>query len=226
MAAELASRAQNREKKAQDFSSIMTSALNRQPGREGDSGARGGREVWGKAEDNGDGEPAEEVEKEKADFGLSGALAGDEETGNVLNGVVLKFTEPGDAKPPPTAGPKWRFYVFKGEEMVETMHLGKQSAYLIGRDKAVADIYLRHPSLSKQHAVLQYRVRTYVDPDRPFLVPKRAVLPYIMDLGSTNGTFLNGERIEGQRYYELREKDNLRFGESTREFVLLTDQSN
>ena len=115
---------------------------------------------------------------------------------------------------------------FEGEEMVETMHLGKQSAYLIGRDKAVADIYLRHPSLSKQHAVLQYRVRTYVDPDRPFLVPKRAVLPYIMDLGSTNGTFLNGERLEGQRYYELREKDNLRFGESTREFVLLTDQSN
>ena len=27
-----------------------------------------------------------------------------------------------------------------------------------------------------------------------------------MDLGSTNGTFLNGERIDSQRYYELLEK--------------------
>jgi FHA domain len=32
------------------------------------------------------------------------------------------------------------------------------------------------------------------------------VRPYIMDLGSVNGTFVNNERIEGMRYYELLEQ--------------------
>ena len=221
MEAEEASRALNREKKSRDFSSIMTSAMSR-----GGGGAIEGREVWGRPDEDDKAEDKEPpVEKEKANFGLSGALAGDEETGNVLNGVLLKFTEPADARPPAKDGPKWRIYVFKGEEMMETLHLSKQSAFLVGRDKAVADIYQRHPSLSKQHAVIQYRVRTFIDEKRPHLGPKRTVIPYIMDLGSTNGTFLNGSRIESERYYELREKDNLRFGESTRDFVMLTDRT-
>ena len=35
-----------------------------------------------------------------------------------------------------------------------------------------------------------------------------------MDLESTNKSFLNGEAIEPASYYELREKDILKFGES------------
>ena len=45
--------------------------------------------------------------------------------------------------------------------------------------------------------------------------------PYVMDLNSTNGTFLNGKRIEGARFYELLPQDVLKFGESTREYVLI-----
>lgn len=52
-----------------------------------------------------------------------------------------------------------------------------------------------------------------------------ATRPYIMDLGSTNGTWLNGERVEAAHYYELLESDMLRFGNSSREYVLLHDQS-
>ena len=33
-----------------------------------------------------------------------------------------------------------------------------------------------------------------------------AVRPYLMDLGSANGTYLNNEQIEAERYYELLER--------------------
>ena len=52
---------------------------------------------------------------------------------------------------------KWRLYVFKNDEISETLHLHRQSAYLFGRDSRVADIELKHESCSKQHAVIQYR---------------------------------------------------------------------
>ena len=35
--------------------------------------------------------------------------------------------------------------------------LGRQSCYLLGRDRAVVDIPTEHPSCSKQHAVIQFR---------------------------------------------------------------------
>jgi len=182
--------------------------------------------VWGKVDEEEGGEEGEKKPSVKADFGLSGALAGDEATGNVLNGVVLKFCEPADARvPPPKAKRKWRIYVFKGDEIAETLHMHKQSAYLIGREKKVADVYLRHPSVSLQHAVFQYRGRPVVDESKPMAPPRIEVLPYVMCLGSTNGTFLNGERIDSERYYELREKDSLRFGESSREYVVLTTET-
>lgn len=41
-----------------------------------------------------------------------------------------------------------------------------------------------------------------------------------MDLDSTNGTYLNGERIEGGRYIELLSDDIIRFGFSTRNYII------
>ena len=82
----------------------------------------------------------------------------------------------------------------------------------------MADIPTDHPSCSLQHAVLQYRLTQKAEKD---LEP--VVRPYIIDLGSTNGTFVNHERVESERYYELLEKDVLQFGNSTREYVLLRE---
>ena len=41
----------------------------------------------------------------------------------------------------------------KGDDLLDTFHISKQSAYLFGRERKVADIPVDHPSLSKQHAV-------------------------------------------------------------------------
>ncbi|RHY34987.1 hypothetical protein DYB32_000487 [Aphanomyces invadans] len=166
-----------------------------------------------------DGNP---VVVQKPNFGLSGALAKDTTTGNVKNGIVMKWCEPPEARLPDA---RWRLYVFKNDENVATLHLHRQSAYLFGREKKVADVYLEHGSISKQHAVVQFRMRHKEvrrdELDQPELVSE--VLPYLMDLKSTNHTFLNGKQIEHSRYIQLKEKDVITFGESTREYVLLKD---
>jgi len=92
---------------------------------------------------------------------------------------------------------------------------------LIGRDRAVADLPVDHPSCSKQHAVLQFRFVTKAD---EFGEKKSSVRLYVMDLESANGTSLNGDEIEGRRFVECREGDLLRFGLSTREYVIMLDR--
>ncbi|CAN8200679.1 unnamed protein product [Coccothraustes coccothraustes] len=154
--------------------------------------------------------------KEKPSFELSGALL---EDSNTFRGVVIKYSEPPEARIPKT---RWRLYPFKNDEFLPVMYIHRQSAYLLGRHRRIADIPIDHPSCSKQHAVFQYRLVEYTRADGTV---GRRVRPYIIDLGSGNGTFLNNQRIEPQRYYELKEKDVLKFGFSSREYVLLHESS-
>jgi smad nuclear-interacting protein 1 len=177
---------------------------------------RSGKEVWGKAEEN-EPPPEEPIVKEKANFGLTGLLSKDVNTGNTVNGVILKWSEPLDSAKPDQ---QWRLYVFKEDALIETLHLHRQSSYLVGRDNRVADIVVAHPSCSKQHAVIQYRKVKRRDRDGE---PIEKVLPYLMDLQSAQKTFVNGEAVDDSRYYELREKDCIKFGASTREYVLMRD---
>ena len=50
--------------------------------------------------------------------------------------------------------------------------------------------------------------------------------PYIIDLNTTNGTKLNGDLIQAGRYIELLENDVLKFGFSSRDYVVLHSESN
>ncbi|XP_018582454.1 smad nuclear-interacting protein 1 isoform X2 [Scleropages formosus] len=155
-------------------------------------------------------------QKEQPNFELSGALVEDT---NTFRGVVIKYNEPPEARIPKR---RWRLYPFKNDEALPVMYIHRQSAYLLGRQRKIADIPIDHPSCSKQHAVFQYRLVEFTRSDG---TTGRKVKPYIIDLGSGNGTYLNNQRIEPQRYYELKEKDVLKFGFSSREYVLLHEFS-
>lgn len=54
---------------------------------------------------------------------------------------------------------------------------------------------------------------------------KAVVKPFIIDLESTNGTQVNDQTIPTSRYFELRLSDVIKFGESTREYVLLSEDA-
>ena len=164
-------------------------------------------------EEKGDEKPKD---KEKPNFELSGKLT---EDANLFHGVVVKYSEPPEAR---KSKRHWRLYTFKGDDTLPTLHIHRQSAYLLGRDRRVADIPIDHPSCSKQHAALQYRLVNYRRTDGK---QGRRVRLYVIDLNSANGTYVNNQRIEGQKYVELLEKDVVKFGFSTREYVLLHDKT-
>lgn len=163
-----------------------------------------------------DAKDAVDPPKDKPNFGLSGKLAEDT---NVYNGIVVKYNEPVEARKP---NKRWRLYPFKGDEPLPMLPIHRQSAYLLGRERRVADIPIDHPSCSKQHAVLQFRMVTYKKEDGN---NGRRVRPYIIDLESANGTFVNNNKIEPKRYVELMERDVIKFGFSSREYVLLHEGS-
>lgn len=138
---------------------------------------------------------------------------------NTFNGVVIKYSEPPEARKPKR---RWRFYPFKGEKAMPTLYIHRQSCYLIGRDRKVVDLPVDHPSCSKQHAALQYRLVTFLRDDG---TTGKRIRPYLIDLESSNGTYVNNNKIEPRKYVELLEKDVIKFGYSSREYVLLHENS-
>ena len=158
-------------------------------------------------------------EKQKPNFSNTGRLAAESNTVQSADGqaIVLKYHEPPEARKP---APKdaWRMYVFKGSDVVDTIELGQRSCWLFGREVVVADFATEHPSCSKQHAVIQFR---YVEKKNEYGDRSGRVRPYIIDLESANGTEVNGERMLGGRYFELRDKDVIKFGQSSREYVIM-----
>lgn len=160
------------------------------------------------------------VNKEKPNFKATGALA---KHANRVEGtkISLKYHEPAEARKPPPSQP-WRLFVFKGDDVVDTIELWQKSCWLLGRSHEVVDYVLEHPSSSGQHAVIQFRyTQKVVEDDFGVKSTKGKVKPYVIDLESSNGTELNDKDIEASRYFELRDKDILKFAGSEREYVVM-----
>ncbi|KRY33868.1 MAGUK p55 subfamily member 5 [Trichinella spiralis] len=102
----------------------------------------------------------------------------------------------------------YSFEVLKQGCMIGKINLNKP--YIsFGRAEYV-DVQLEHPSISRCHAVFQYRA----------VGESHQLGWYIFDFGSTHGTFLNKEKIPPFMYMRVKVGHMIAFGSSTRFYIL------
>lgn len=171
------------------------------------------------------------AKKEAPNYGNTGRLAAASNTLTRQDGtsVVLQYFEPLEARKPPSWD-IWRLVVFKDgqgkagssespdatdADVLDTIDLGQRSCWLMGRDATVVDYEAAHPSVSGQHAVIQFRHRDSLGHERS------SVRPYLIDLQSSNGVRLNGRALPVGRYVQLRHGDMFHLGNSSREYVVV-----
>jgi len=70
-----------------------------------------------------------------------------------------------------------------------------EEKFIIGKLKGKVNLVLDLPPVSRIHAGIERRDGKY----------------FLTDLNSTNGTFLNGERLEANEYRQLRSGDEIYF---------------
>lgn len=125
----------------------------------------------------------------------------------------VPYTQPPWGGNPPDSRP-YALEILKNGAIVDTVPLNQKSYFVVGR-LPVCDVALEHPSISRYHAVIQYRNQAgeseSVGEEEGF---------YIHDLGSTHGTVVNKNRIPPKTYIRLRVGHVLKFGGSTRLFIL------
>jgi hypothetical protein len=86
--------------------------------------------------------------------------------------------------------------------------LGTQDELTVGRQPS-CDLVINDPSVSKEHARLRWH--------------GQAAACTVVDLGSRNGTMLNGHPLEAHKEFYVRDGDLVRFGDA--DFAYLTAKS-
>ena len=127
----------------------------------------------------------------------------------------IKAEIPLPYKEPPWSGKptaEYKAEILKSGLILEMIDLSKRNFYVVGR-LPVCDISLAHPTISRYHAVFQYRSEADEKNEKGL---------YLYDLGSTHGTFWNGNRIRPNLYVRIRGGHMIRFGNSQRKFIMQT----
>lgn len=114
-----------------------------------------------------------------------------------------------DYLPPPWSAPptyKYYFEIIKDGCVLGKLSIKPKPFNLVGRLDDLCDVAIDNQTVSRKHAILQAKT------DDPFL--------YLYDLGSAHGTFVNKEKLPTRAYKKLSPFDNLKFGVSSRIFIL------
>eukprot|EP01006_Ploeotia_vitrea_P018086 TRINITY_DN49350_c0_g1_i1.p1 TRINITY_DN49350_c0_g1~~TRINITY_DN49350_c0_g1_i1.p1 ORF type:complete len:384 (+),score=32.54 TRINITY_DN49350_c0_g1_i1:24-1175(+) len=102
----------------------------------------------------------------------------------------------------------WYLEVHKGRDMIEHIDIDSTAYFLFGRNASVCDYTLEHPSLSRVHFAI---------------VHHKNGEPFVIDLRSGHGTFLNDEKLEPTQPTKLTPGSSIRAGASTRHYVVVYD---
>ncbi|KAH8959314.1 hypothetical protein BDL97_06G072700 [Sphagnum fallax] len=97
--------------------------------------------------------------------------------------------------------------VMKEGRVVGTVTLTDMKELVFGR-APTCDVVLDHASISRQHARISCGASRKVR---------------IQDMGSAHGTFVNGKRLHNKERQQIHGGDVLKFGASTRSYILLGD---
>jgi hypothetical protein len=91
-------------------------------------------------------------------------------------------------------------------DIAETRVTNVAPTWLIGRSRNCA-VTIHNPTISRCHAVVGY------DPKGGF---------YLMDVGSSNGTFVEGQRLKISERFNLVDGDLIKFSDVQVEFFIVT----
>lgn len=109
----------------------------------------------------------------------------------------------------------WSILIFYYNEVEDAKVIkpGVKEFFTIGRDAKLCDWVFNNEIVSRKHAVLQFRKTNSI-----------LVKPFIIDLNSTFGTYINGERIQPCRFYEILDQDILQFGTDQKCYWVFLEQ--
>lgn len=138
------------------------------------------------------------------------ALYGDRQL--IRNEKLTKYFVPYDtAKPDGT----WKIFLFKdGTDESQTIPLDTESV-LFGRE-SFCDCIIEHKSVSRQHCVIQFR-KVMLEGS----TEQAQIIPYIFDMNSHWGTYINDEKIPASCFVQLEAKDTISFGKCPDSAVLM-----